>query len=107
MALLHAVQVGSSTGFETLSAVLYKVNMYSPANLILIRSRGCNTIVEITPPLSPAARFSYLMCFESRRRLAVREKEDPEESAATAACLCLETVAVMFVYVLETDSLSE
>ncbi len=34
------------------------------------------------------------------------EKEEPEESAATAACLCLETVAVMFVYVLETDTLS-
>ncbi len=62
--------------------------------------------MEITPPVSPAARFSYLMCFESRRRLAVREKEEPEESAATAACLCLEMVAVMFVYVLETDTLS-
>jgi len=33
------------------------------------------------------------------------EKEEPEESAATAAFLCLEMVAVMFVYVLKTDTL--
>lgn len=32
------------------------------------------------------------------------EKEEPE-SAATAAFLCLEMVAVMFVYVLKTDTL--
>ncbi len=55
--------------------------------------------MEITPPLSPAARFSYLMCFERRRRLAVREKEETEESAETAAGLCLEMVTVMYVYV--------
>ena len=32
-----------------------------PANLILIRSRGCRIRVEAMPPEMPATRCSYLM----------------------------------------------
>lgn len=54
-----------------------------PAKRIFTRSKGWSTIVEITPPLSPAAKFSYLMWLKRRRRFAVKEKGDPEESGET------------------------
>ena len=35
-------------------------NSVLPANLSLIRSNGCVASVDMTPPLSPATRCSYL-----------------------------------------------
>lgn len=41
-------------------AAAYKT-FYSPANLILSKSKGCRINVEVTPPDIPATRCSYLM----------------------------------------------
>lgn len=39
--------------------------------------------MEMTPPLSPAAKFSYLMWLKRRRRFSVNEKGDLAESEET------------------------
>lgn len=36
-----------------------------PANLIFSKSKGCNNKVDVTPPVMPATRCSYLTCLNN------------------------------------------
>lgn len=41
--------------------------IYIPANLIFNKSNGCKSKVEVTPPVTPAIKCSYLTCLNNVR----------------------------------------
>ena len=61
MHTLHVTLIMSFLKLESVQYILYEVIiLYIPANLSLMRSKGCVIKVDNTPPVNPAMRCSYL-----------------------------------------------